>query len=180
MIKWVFLTFVIVVVFGFTYFYRHLGLYKEPTLYPPQEFEFQFIAASHVGPYYKINSTIKEVESWAKNLGIPCDKTFGLYKDNPEIVEESRLRSEGGCLVYKKPDFPLPPQFHYKKIPKQEFLSLRFDGSPSVSPFVVYPKIEKWFQEHHLPNQGPTLEVYTLYQNSVITEYYSPTSETKH
>jgi DNA gyrase inhibitor GyrI len=49
------------------------------------------------------------VESWAKEKGIDCKDSFGQYLDNPDIVEEARLKARVGCMVQEKP-MDLPAQ----------------------------------------------------------------------
>jgi DNA gyrase inhibitor GyrI len=57
----------------------------------------------HVGAYHKIVPVIEEVETWIKANGEKCDLSFGEYYDDPDVVAEDRMRSNGGCVVREKP-----------------------------------------------------------------------------
>ncbi len=38
-----------------------------------------------------------------QSQGAPCTRTFGEYMDDPQQVEEARLRSRVGCIVETAP-----------------------------------------------------------------------------
>lgn len=143
------------------------------------EQEFYVLGTPHTGPFYKINEKISEVEKWASQNSLPCTKTFGYFIDSPKMDDESRLRSEGGCisLTYKYEDLAqVPPRFFKKKFLKRKYLLLRFSGSPAISPFKVYPKAEEWFQQTQFERGKTTLEVYEIFGNRITTDYYFPIS----
>ena len=111
-----------------------------------------------------------------KEKGLPCSLAFGRYLDNPDEVEHDRLRSHGGCAftnmteqldqILKSSDLKFEP------IEKREYVVASFNGSPSVGPLIVYPKIEKWFQKYGYKQSGPVIELYqTLEDQTVLTRY---------
>ncbi|RME17993.1 MAG: hypothetical protein D6797_01310 [Bdellovibrio sp.] len=187
--KWIFLFFFSgIIVFAATLFFR-LGGHKPVQLSQvSSQTSFLLLYKPHIGPYHQINATINEVEVWAAEKHLPCSQTFGLFLDNPEKVEPERLRSLAGCLlplssqqVIKKlmpsqePDFSQTPKIAWTFWKFPAALKASFRGSPSIGPFKVYPKAQKWFQKHRLPYPKEVLEVYTLFSSSSIkTEYYFP------
>ena len=50
----------------------------------------------------------------------------------------------------------------------------RFDGSPSIGPFKVYPAAKRFLNEHHLSSKAPVIEIYHVNGNNVTTEYLFP------
>ena len=58
----------------------------------------------HVGPYNQIGEAIEKLMRWAGPRGLinfPKTKLLGVYHDNPEITEESKLRSSA-CITVPK------------------------------------------------------------------------------
>ncbi|OFZ14876.1 MAG: hypothetical protein A2Z20_04620 [Bdellovibrionales bacterium RBG_16_40_8] len=164
-----------IIFFGLTIFFR-LGGYKSVdikyTTYP----ELYLLYKDHFGPYHKIAEAITEVETWATAQNLPCRRTFGEYLDNPRITEERRLRSYAGCVLDQP--FADSSPFQYKKINSQKFVIASFLGAPSLGPFKVYPKVEKYINEKKLIISGPPIEVYLIKSNNeAMTEYLFPVKE---
>lgn len=163
-------------VYGITIFFR-LGAHKSVTIdlvknYP----EVALISADHLGPYHKINSVIETVEAWASAHNLPCQRTFGLYLDDPRDKDEARLRSKGGCVLDGVQSLslsePLPEGFTMSKLEARQYVVARFEGAPSISPFKVYPKVADWMKEQGLQSQGPVYEIYSFIgQDKSLTEY---------
>lgn len=148
-------------ILGFaTYLYVHLGGYKEASLLTEDLGPYKIIFIHHVGPYHKILESIAPVEKWAKENQLDCHESFGEYLDDPEVVIEDRLQSNGGCILSAEPN-NLPATFSYREIPRKYYLTAEFDGAPSIGPFKVYPKAMKWIHEHHFNLGGPVIEIYT-------------------
>ncbi|MEQ1663807.1 MAG: GyrI-like domain-containing protein [Bdellovibrionales bacterium] len=120
----------------------------------------QFIYKTHLGPYHKINEDIEEVEHWAAQNNIPCTQTLGEYLVDPRTTEERYLKSYAGCLVHFKPQNM--GLYEYKNYEKKKWVIAKFDGAPSISPFIVYPKVEKFISEHSLKMNGSTIEIYSI------------------
>lgn len=173
--KWVFFFVVSAIVVFVTTLYFNLGGHKEVLL----EENFQspgmhVIYKMHSGPYHKILGTIETVENWATANNIPCRKTFGEYLDDPHSADESRLRSNGGCVV-SQPAANLPEGFEQRFIEPAKYLKATFEGAPSIGPFKVYPKAEQWAKENRLTFAGPIIEIYTILgPKTVVTEYLFP------
>ena len=166
----------------FLYLFFHLGFAKKVINDGLVEETFYIIGTSHLGPYYKINAVIQDVESWAQRMQISCPFTFGLYLDNPHIADENRLRSEGGCISKQ----PYPVEVHQqvlnshyftRKLEQKKYLKFSFSGSPAISPFKVYPAANDWFNETGYPRGTAVLEIYKMNGNKMTTEYYFPIAQ---
>jgi len=100
---------------------------------------------------------------------------FGRYLDDPKVVEHDRLRSHGGCLVQGgalNPSISLPEGLKSESLLTKEYVLATFNGSPSIAPFVVYPKVTKWFDKYGYKMSGPVIETYkTLPDETVLTTY---------
>ena len=125
---------------------------------------------SHVGAYHEILPTIEAVENFAKEQQIPCPQTFGHYLDDPDRVDVARLRSTAGCLL-PAPAEGKPPEIQAGMIPMGRYLVATFEGSPSIGPFVVYPKVKRFAHEKGFKLRDDVFEIYTIRDLSVRTEF---------
>jgi AraC family transcriptional regulator len=149
----------------------HLGVFKPVEFTESTKGPYQIISKEHVGAYHKIVPVIQEVESWAKKNGFDCMQSFGVYLNNPDAVEEGRLRSFGGCIVDHQPT-DLPEGFKYSVIPAQQYLVAKFEGSPAIGPFKVYKNAEKMLPSHAILFQKGVMEIYIVKSEKEMTTYY--------
>lgn len=149
------------------------GYFKEVTISSGQKGPFQLYYREHLGPYHKIIPLIEEVETKMKETGSPCPWAFGRFFDDPKIVDHDRLRSHAGCAFPGTEGGPLTPEgIKSETLPSAEYLLATFNGSPSIGPFVVYPKIEEWCQTYGYQIVSPVVELYkTLPDGSILTTY---------
>ena len=161
--------FIILIVLGYFAFY--LGAFK-PVLFDMGEFgPYNLVYKKHLGAYHKIVPVIESVEQWVKSHGESCAKSFGEYIDDPQQVEQERLRSLGGCIVEKAFE-TLPPELEQKTLPKQFFIRGQFDGSPAIGPYKVYLKAQNLMNEKGLVPNGSVFEIYeVISQKEMKTTY---------
>ena len=153
-----------------TYLYFHLGVYEPVSVTLEKRGPYELLFKLHTGPYHQINGVIHEVEAWVQDHHMRCAQTFGEYLDNPETVEEDRLRSHGGCLLTSA--LPMGPgEFQYQKRAERTYAVGRFPGSPAIGPYKVYPKVRRFLDEHRLKSSSPVIELYTVNGNEMSTEY---------
>jgi AraC family transcriptional regulator len=178
--------FIIATILGFVGFFGYLAIYlgafKTVELSEGDSGPFYILYVDHIGPYHKIVEKIQTVEVWAKNLPIGCRFSFGQYFDDPSKVDSDRLRSRGGCLY----DSPLPAnlnlpiqnnnqEFKIATIERQFYLQAHFDGSPSIGPFKVYPKLEAKLKAMNLKDGEYVIERYEVKDSKTVnTHYFMP------
>ncbi len=170
------LAFVIITVAGLTIaLFTYVGLFKSVSLGVSEEGPLQLVANNHVGPYHKIVPKIEEVERWAVANGEACKISFGEYLDDPNRVDEDRLKSRGGCLVEKEWSQGLPAGLVYQVVPRRLYVTASFEGAPSIGPFKVYPKALELIEKEGLVQDGPVIETYErLPEQKLRTRYYFP------
>ena len=47
----------------------------------------------HTGPYEGLSPVFDQLWNWVTALGVPAQRTIGIYWDNPDFTPSSRLRS---------------------------------------------------------------------------------------
>lgn len=163
-----------IVTFG-VYLYLHLGAYKSPALVLEDRPRIDLLSKTHFGAYHKINAVITEVETWAKANNVDCSLSFGEYFDHPHQVEESRLRSRGGCVLKNEIQVPtLPDGFELASYPERLYVVATFDGAPSIGPYKVYDEVERYMLQNLLRPAGSVIEIYENTARGFLTTYLFP------
>ena len=153
------------------YLYLHLGLSRPVEITRGPVGPLLLLYKQHRGAYHHIGPVIREVELWALNKNIPCSKTFGEYLDDPDAVDQDRLRSRGGCVLTVLPNGMAPEGFEVSRIPQKEYVIAHFRGSPAAGPLTVYPAVKKYFSENRLVYPPTVIEIYSVNGPDVLTEY---------
>lgn len=164
-----------VVVFLLTVFFR-VGGHKSVEITTAELPPLGVLSTKHLGPYHQVNSSIVKVEEWARTQNIPCTRTFGVFLDDPAIVDEVRLRSEVGCVLDGISSLSLatelPEWLHVKSLDEGKYVVAKFDGAPSIGPFKVYPKVDDYLEEHRLQKAAAPIEIYKVVgEREAETEY---------
>ncbi|NQZ02713.1 MAG: GyrI-like domain-containing protein [Bdellovibrionales bacterium] len=179
MIKWVGFIVIGGLLSLVTYLYIYLGAYKDVTVRVETYPKLYLIAQTHIGPYHKIGSVLQSMEKQAKQLGLDCSRTFGKFLDAPQTTDEDRLRSLVGCALDTEPDAAVVEKMkaELKEQPSARYVYGKFQGSPAIGPFVVYPKLKEEAANQRLALGTWALELYYLSRTGEIaTEYLLPVS----
>lgn len=167
----------------FLYLLQYTGAFKSVTVGIDQRGPYQIIFKEHQGAYHKIVPVIEEVEKWARSQGLKCRLSFGEFFDNPDIVEEGRLRSRAGCLIdpleptetEKFKNLQLPPEYKSDNLAQTKAVVALFTGAPGIGPLKVYPKAKEFIKEGGLKEKGSVIEIYEIFDNkSMKTTYLWP------
>ena len=167
----------------FLYIMQYTGAFRSVTIAVDNRPALQVIYKDYMGPYHKIVTTIEEVEKWSKANGLKCRLSYGEYFDNPDVVEEGRLRAHGGCiidpLVPAEKDLAaqlkIPAEFKLAEIPASKTVVALFSGAPGIGPLKVYPKANDFIEKEKLVKKGNVIEVYEIFDaKNMQTTYMWP------
>jgi DNA gyrase inhibitor GyrI len=94
---------------------------------------------------------------------------FGIYYDNPQQVEKSKLRSESGCIL-ENPDEEtlnnLKAKYSIKTLPQDKYLVAEFPYKGNLSVFIgilrVYPAFNKHIRNNNIQDEGFIMEIYDV------------------
>lgn len=172
------LLFVIAAIISFgVYLSTYLGAFKKVAISEGVQGPFKIVYIDHVGPYHKMNKDIEVVEKFFKAEGKPCGRTFGEYIDDPQIVEEARLRAKAGCIVETVPN-NLPADFKTGDFAAKNYVIAVFTGSPGIGPIKVYPKVDEYMKAKNLKQEGSVIEIYEIHsiteKSAMTTTYLFP------
>ncbi len=155
------------------YLYIYLGFSRKVDIELAKRGPHYLLFQEHLGAYHQIGPLIHAAEQWASINNVHCPRTFGEFIDDPQAIDQDRLRSRAGCVLLT-PLNTLPTEFKFEERPEQLFVVARFSGSPSVGPFTVYPKVRDFMDQNRLKAAGPVIEIYTVDGSDVTTEFLFP------
>lgn len=99
----------------------------------------------------------------------------GIYYDNPQEVEKSKLRSEQGCIIDVKDSViitDLQKRYKVKTIPETDYLvaEFPFKGKTSIMLGImkVYPAINQYVKANGLSEKGVVIELYDTPNKKII------------
>jgi len=106
---------------------------------------------------------------------IATTKGFGIYYDDPGKVEESKLRSEAGCILEDKDTnkvHALKEKYNIRKCAVKKYIWAEFPykGKASVifSLMKVYPALKGYAKEHGYYEDGAVMEIYDIPNNRIV------------
>ncbi len=134
------------------------------------------IYESHTGDYKNVGKVMDQMYySLLNEEKVECFRGFGIYYDNPRVVEKEKLRSEvGNILENPTPDLldRLSNKYTIKTLEKQRFLVTEFPYKNPFSVFMgimrVYPAINRYIKENNLSEEGFVMEIYDVPQKKIV------------
>lgn len=159
------------------FLYIKTGAYKGVDVELSSLPSYQIFYKEHTGPYHEILTSLKEVEDFFQELGTPCQKTFGLFLDDPAAVDHENLKSHVGCAFTKEHS---PQVFNLPEGILESFLSSQdsqcykgvFKGSPSLTAIKVYPRLQEKADKDKVKLKTEALEVYETTNGVTTTSVY--------
>ncbi len=116
----------------------------------------------HIGPYHGIPEAFKKLDRWAGPRGLinfPETKFLGVYHDNPEITEESKLRSSA-CITVPE-DTPVEGEVGKMTIPGGLFAVAHVEINEDQYAEAWDKLMGEWFPESgYQPDDRMCYEVY--------------------
>ncbi|PXV65541.1 GyrI-like small molecule binding protein [Dysgonomonas alginatilytica] len=129
-----------------------------------------------VGDYAQTGKyTDKVYYELLNNEGIETTKGFGIFYDNPQEVEKSKLRSEVGCIVEGLDSVQiadLAGKYKVRTYPQANYVTAEFPFKGHMSIMIglmkVYSQIDKYIKEHGINDKGAIMEIYDVPNKKII------------
>ncbi len=134
------------------------------------------VYVEQTGDYSKSAGPIdKMYYSLLNEEGIETFRGFGIYYDNPQKVEKSRLRSEVGNIL-EDPDpailKKLEGRYNIKTLTEKEYIVTEFPyrGKMSVMMGImkVYPAMNRFVKENGFDEDGWVMEIYDIPGKKIV------------
>jgi len=128
------------------------------------------------GDYAKSGKLSDEVYySLLNDYEIETFKGFGIYYDNPKEVENSKLRSEIGCIVEEKDRSKVSQikgDLKIKTYPEKSHIVAEFPFKGKMSIMFglmkVYPAMDKFVKENGKNEDGAIMEIYDVPNKKIV------------
>jgi hypothetical protein len=154
--------------------YTHFGGFAKINIRIEKQGGETLVYENMTGAYSQATKvTMKVYDDLLNNDKIETTKGFGIYYDNPKNVEQSKLRSEIGCIVEDIDNNrveQLKQRYQVKILPDSECIVAEFPFKGGISIMLgllkVYPALNKYIQAYHYTD-GPIMEIYDV-PNKVI------------
>ncbi len=161
---------VLVIVFGY------YGGFSKVQFRPVKQGGEILVYREFVGDYQQSGKLMDKVYSSLLNdYKIQTSRGFGIYYDNPETVEASKLRSDLGCILEDADSSKvtvLQKDFKVKICPKGNYLVAEFPFKGSMSIFLgimkVYPVLSEYMEENGYSDRVPVMEIYDTPNKKII------------
>jgi hypothetical protein len=102
-------------------------------------------------------------------------KGFGIYYDNPQKVEASKLRSEAGCILEEKDTEKLPAlekKYAVRTFPTAKYITTEFPFKNKMAVMLslmkVYPALNQFAKKNGFKEDGATMEIYDIPNKRII------------
>ena len=134
------------------------------------------VYVEQTGDYSKSADPIdKMYYSLLNEEGIETFRGFGIYYDNPQKVEKSRLRSEVGNIL-EDPDpailEKLEGRYNIKTLPEKEYIVTEFPYRGKLSVMMgimkVYPAMKRFVRENGFDEDGWVMEIYDIPGKKIV------------
>ena len=116
----------------------------------------------HVGSYSGVGEAFEKLMRWAGPRGLlqfPKTRMLGVYHDDPEITDPSKLRSSACITVPEGTE--VEGEIGTMTIPGGKYAMARFEISPDKYPDAWEAVFGGWFPESgYQPADGPSYELY--------------------
>jgi hypothetical protein len=100
---------------------------------------------------------------------------FGIYYDNPKVVDLNKLRAEAGCILETNQLIHIPKleeKYKIKTLPLSTCITTEFPYRGKLSVLIgilrVYPALQKFAQSNQLDNLGEVVEIYDVPNKKII------------
>lgn len=129
-----------------------------------------------VGDYAQSGKfTDKVYYALLNNEGIATTKGFGVFYDNPQQVEKSKLRSDIGCIVEGLDSTQianLSDKYKVRIYPQANYVTAEFPFKGHMSVMIglmkVYPQIDEYIKERAISDKGSIMEIYDVPNKKII------------
>ncbi len=134
------------------------------------------VYVEQTGDYSKSAGPIdKMYYSLLNEEGIETFRGFGIYHDNPQKVEKSRLRSEVGNIL-EDPDpailEKLEGRYNIKTLSEKDYIVTEFPyrGKMSIMMGImkVYPAMNRFVRENGFDEEGWVMEIYDIPGKKIV------------
>jgi len=173
--KFIIITVVVLIIIAIV-FLAYFGGFKKLTISIAKVGRETLVYESINGNYKQSGQVMDKIYySLLNNEKIKTFLGFGTYYDNPKEVEESKLRSEAGCVLNIADSSiidQLKRSYKIKILEEKKYMVTEFPYKGKISVFFsimkVYPALQKYAKENNLQEDSPVTEIYDIPNKRIL------------
>ena len=160
-----------VLLMGYLYY---MGVFSKIEITEKEMGPYKVVFKEHIGDYKETGKIMDEIYHSLLDDGVETYKGFGIYYDDPKVVEKDKLRSIAGNIIeekdYDKTD-RLKNKYNIKTIDKTRSITTEFPFSNKMSVIFslmkVYPELNKYIDSKGY-KKGQVMEIYDVPNKKII------------
>ncbi|MCF7802222.1 MAG: GyrI-like domain-containing protein [Candidatus Marinimicrobia bacterium] len=166
----IFLAILILLILSLAWF---LGAFKRVDLKMDQQPEI-IMAGQWLHTSYReiLDYTESQLFPMVNNDSPNVTGVCGLYFDNPKLVVADSLEAFVGVMLTDSSS--IPEGLIYRRVLSGPALHGRFERSPIIGQFKIYPAAGRWLEQRGMSVAGPVLEIYHRQESHKWVDYYFP------
>lgn len=164
----------VLVVMLFCY-YAYLGGLRKVEFVPEMTGGETIVYEEMTGDYSRTPMVQNKIYEALLLDSVDTFKGIGIYLDNPDKVETSRLRAEVGCILENADSATiarLSGKYKIKYIPRGRYIAAEFPYENRMSVVVgllkAYPALDKYMKQHPETGEGAVTEIYDIPAGKII------------
>lgn len=165
----IFLAILILLILSLAWF---LGAFKRIELKMDEQPEIIMAGQWLHASYREILDTVETQYFTMVNDSPNVTGVCGLYFDNPKLVVADSVEAFVGVMLADSSSIPERLILH--RVRSGPALHGRFEQSPIIGQFKIYPAAGRWLEERELLMAGPVLEIYHRQDPHKWVDYYFP------
>ena len=146
-----------------------LGFYTKVSVVDKQEGGYILVGENFTGDYAKTGESMSRVDAKLKSVGINCNKSFGIYYDNPKMTPREKCRSFLGNILddryFPRIDEIKKLELKIDTIRLKQSLVIEFPYKSRFSFFIgpmkAYPALSEYAEKHNY-KASLAMEMYDL------------------
>jgi len=150
-----------------SYFY-YMGFFNKIEITEKEMGPYKVVFKEHIGDYKETGKIMDEIYYSLLDDDVETYKGFGIYYDDPKVVEKDKLRSIAGSIIEEK-DYDkidkLKDKSDIKTIDKTRSITTEFPFRNKMSVIFslmkVYPELNKYIDSKGY-KKGDVMEVYDV------------------
>jgi len=165
-----------VLTLAFVVFYAYYGGFIKPKVFIMEAGGEVLVYEEIKGDYKQSGAIMDKIyHSLLNENKIESHKGFGIYYDNPQKIEKSKLRSEAGCILERK-DIEKLSVFEIKyatrTFPQKKYITTEFPYKGKISIIFsimrVYPVLKEFAKENGYAEDSAVMEIYDIPNNKIL------------
>jgi hypothetical protein len=150
------------------FYLYYMGVFSKIEITEKEMGPYKVAFKEHIGDYKETGKIMDEIYHSLLDDGVETYKGFGLYYDDPKVVEKDKLRSIAGSIIEEK-DYDkidkLKAKYGIKIIDKTRIMTTEFPFKNKMSIMFgimkVYPEINKYIDFKGY-KKGQVMEIYDV------------------